>query len=450
MRTIVTLLIVLVLIVGVGAAAWQPISHTWQVRNMPKWRTAEVVEGDIVSVVNATGTIKPVLQVSVGSFVSGPIDAEYHLKDKDGQPLFDKAGKPLNIAEFNQEVREGDEMAKVDPRIYKAGVDRDEASKLSRQSDLIRAEALWKQATNNLKRAKDLADEAEKQGLKRTTFVSQAELDRVFFEHESLAAQVQVSKAAVEQAQAQLENSKLNLDYCLIRSPVTGVIINRKIDPGQTLAAQFQTPELFIVAPNMREKMHVHASVDEADIGMIQTAQREKLPVTFTVDAYPDLFDGVVEEIRLSSTTTQNVVTYPVVVAAPNPDLKLLPGMTANISFEVARRTKVLKIPNSALRYFPLAQHVRNEDKPLLEGQEKERDADPNEVQETGLSAEERAEARRTRKIRHVWVVDGFKLKAVEVVVGLSESRFTELVSGDLKVGDKLVTGIEPPKAWGG
>jgi HlyD family secretion protein len=200
----------------------------------------------------------------------------------------------------------------------------------------------------------------------------------------------------------------------------------------------------------MREKMHVHASVDEADIGMIQTAHQEKLPVTFTVDAYQDLFTGIVEEIRLSSTTTQNVVTYPVVVAAANPDLKLLPGMTANISFEVDRRQNVLKIPNSALRFFPLPQHVRSEDKPLLEGQAKETEADPGDVQETGLSAEERAEARRTRKMRHVWVVDGFKLRAVEVVVGLSESRFTELVSGDLKVGDKLVTGIEPPKAWGG
>jgi HlyD family secretion protein len=444
MRTIITLAVVLVLIVGVAAAAWQPVSYYWRLRSVPNWRTAEVVQGDVIAVVNATGTIKPVLQVSVGSFVSGPIDAGYHLKDKDGQPMFDKAGLPLNIAEFNQEVREGDEMAKIDPRIYKAGVDRDKAAKLSREMDLLRAKAQCKQAERDLQRAQTLRSE-------NTAFISQAEMDRVFYNHESLKAQVEVSEAAVVQADAQLKNSELNLEYCLIRSPVTGVIINRKIDPGQTLAAQFQTPELFVVAPNMREKMHVHASVDEADIGMIQTSQREKLPVTFTVDAYPDtLFTGVVEEIRLSSATTQNVVTYPVVVAAPNPDLKLLPGMTANISFEVARRSSVLKIPNSALRFFPQPQQVRPEDRPLLEGQEKENDADPNEVQETGLSAEERAEARRTRKIRHVWVADGLHLRAVEVVVGLSESRFTELVAGNLKPGDKLVTGIEPPKAWGG
>jgi HlyD family secretion protein len=136
-------------------------------------------------------------------------------------------------------------------------------------------------------------------------------------------------------------------------------------------------------------------------------------------------------------------------VAAANPDLKLLPGMTANLSFEVDRRTNVRKIPNAALRFFPQAQHVRTEDQPLLEGRAKEENQDPTEVQETGLSAAERAEARRARTLRHVWVVDGLKLRAVEVVVGLSESRFTEMVSGDLKAGDELVSGIEPPKPWG-
>jgi HlyD family secretion protein len=437
-------------VAGAGAAAWQPLSYYWQLRSLPKWQTAEVIEGSVVSVVNSTGTIKPVLQVSVGSFVSGPIDAEYHLKDKDGNPLFDKEGLPLNIAEFNQEVREGDEMAKIDPRIYAAGVARDMANKLSREKDLLGAKALWQQAANNLRRANELRSDAKKQGLDENSFLSQAEMDRVYYEHESLEAQVEVAKAAVTQADAQLDNSKLNLDYCLIRAPVSGIVINRKIDPGQTLAAQFQTPELFVVAPDMRKKMHVHASVDEADIGLIQMAHAKNLPVTFTVDAYPELFTGHVEEVRLSSTTTQNVVTYPVVVAAPNPDLKLLPGMTANLSFEVDRRNNVVKIPNSALRFFPLPQQVRDEDKPLLEGQAKEEQPDPSEVQDTGLSAEERAEARRLRKVRHVWVVDGLKLRAVEVVVGLSESRYTEMISGDLKVGDKLVTGIEPPKAWGG
>ena len=168
MRTLVILAIVLVLIAGVGAAAWQPVSNYMQARAMPKWRTAEVVEGDIVSVVNATGTIKPVLQISVGSFVSGPIDAEYHLKDKDGKPLFDKTGKPLNIAEFNQEIREGDEMAKIDPRIYKAGVDRDAANQAqSRERISIRAKAL-SAAGDQRPEAGQGSAPRPKQGLNRT------------------------------------------------------------------------------------------------------------------------------------------------------------------------------------------------------------------------------------------------------------------------------------------
>jgi HlyD family secretion protein len=267
-------------------------------------------------------------------------------------------------------------------------------------------------------------------------------LDKVRFNKESLAAQLNPAEASVDQAQAQLDLSVANLEYTEIRAPVDGIVINRKIDPGQTLAAQFQTPELFIVAPDMRKEMHVHATVDEADIGLITGAKEKGLPVTFTVDAYPDdLFTGTIREIRLSSATTQNVVTYPVVVGAPNPDLKLLPGMTPSISFEVDRRQKVIKIPNSALRFFPQLQHVRQEDRRLLEGKSAEKTDD--QVQATSLSAEQRAEARRKRSTRHVWVQDGFKLRAVEVQTGLSDNQYTELVTGSLKKGDKLVIGIQ-------
>src|SRR5262249_8378697 len=154
----------------------------------------------------------------------------------------------------------------------------------------------------------------------------------------------------------------------------------------------------------------VHASVDEADIGLIRDARSNELPVTFTVDAYRNLFSGQIEEIRLSSTTTQNVVTYPVVVVAPNPERKLLPGMTASISFEVDRRDNVLKIPNSALRYFPQLAHVRLEDRPLLEGRQ-EKEQNDEQLPDSGLAAKERAEARKNRSRRHVWVQDGFKLR---------------------------------------
>ncbi len=159
-------------------------------------------------------------------------------------------------------------------------------------------------------------------------------------------------------------------------------MINRKIDPGQTVAAQFQTPELFTVAPDIRKEIRVHASVDEADIGLIKDAKKKKYPVTFTVDAYPDkLFKGSILEIRLSSTTAQNVVTYPVVVTTSNPDLELLPGMTASLSFQVDERADVIKVPNAALRFYPAANQVRPGDAPILEG-ERERtktDEDGNE-----------------------------------------------------------------------
>jgi HlyD family secretion protein len=265
----------------------------------------------------------------------------------------------------------------------------------------------------------------------------------------SLEAQEKLALAAVEQARAQLVFSQAQLDYTEIKAPASGIVINRKIDPGQTLAAQFQTPELFVIAPDMRNKMYVHASVDEADIGLIHDAKDEGLPVHFTVDAYPDdLFEGQVEEIRLSSATTQNVVTYPVVVSAPNPDLKLLPGMTASISFEVGRQEGVVKIPNSALRFFPQAQHVRPEDKALLEGKQAEQNEE-EQVTDSSLAANERAEVRKKRSRRHVWVQEGYKLKAVEVTTGISDSYFTEMVSGELKMGDDLVIGLKPAVAWG-
>ena len=194
-------------------------------------------------------------------------------------------------------------------------------------NDYIEAELI--QANNSYERGQKLYT-------KSVGFLSDSEMDALVFEVKSLEAQLKVAHAMIQQAEASLENSRANLNYCEITAPVDGVIIDRKIDPGQTLAASFQTPELFIVAPDLRDKVHVFASVDEADIGLVQKAQAESRPVTFTVDAHPDeLFSGEIEQIRVSSVANQNVVTYPVVIVTSNPDLKLLPGMTASISFEV-------------------------------------------------------------------------------------------------------------------
>jgi HlyD family secretion protein len=223
------------------------------------------------------------------------------------------------------------------------------------------------------------------------------------------------------------------------------------------LAAQFQTPELFVIAPNLRERVDVHASVDEADIGLIRHAQEQGLPVTFTVDAYSDeLFHGTIHEVRMNSTTTQNVVTYPVIVASANSELKLLPGMTASLSFEVDERPNAVKIPNAALRFFPNPHQVRDADRPLVEGQPDLVDEEQATQSTRTRSAEERNELRRKRNRRHVWISDpasssrGGLLRAVEVVTGLSDSRYTEMVEGALEPGDSVVTGQILPAAGAG
>ncbi|NND96416.1 MAG: efflux RND transporter periplasmic adaptor subunit [Pirellulaceae bacterium] len=415
MKTIVKTLIVLSVIGAAGAAAYQPARAYWEKRNRVEWETAKVTTGDITRYVNSMGTIKPVLSVSVGSFVSGPI-------------------VELNV-DFNDEIKEGDILARVDPRLFKANVDRDEAVLATREADLQRVEAQLQQSLNNYQRGKRLRD-------KNKDFLSDREMDVLTYEVKSLQAQRRLSKASILQARASLETSRANLKYCEITAPVDGVVIDRKIDPGQTLAAQFQTPELFIVAPDLRKKVHVFASVDEADIGLIQKAKDEDRPVTFTVDAHPEeVFEGQIEQIRVSSVSTQNVVTYPVVIAAANAQLKLLPGMTATISFEVDSTIDVPKIPNTALRFFPSdVKLVREEDKGLVDGTAWKKDK-KEEDDNKQLSAAEKAKAKKDRNKRHVWIVDGEKLKAIEVRTGLSENSFTEMLSGDLKEGDQVVKG---------
>jgi HlyD family secretion protein len=268
-------------------------------------------------------------------------------------------------------------------------------------------------------------------------------MDALHFNRLSLDAQLKLSEAAVDQAVGALENAKANLGYTKILSPVDGMVIDKKIDRGQTLAAQFQTPEMFIIAPDMEKKMYVFASVDEADIGLIIEAQKRKLPVEFRVDAYRDeVFYGEIEQIRKNSTTTENVVTYPVVVAAANPELKLLPGMTASLSFQIDEREDVVRVPNTALRYYPEARLVRSEDREILYGTA---DGEASDIQQTHRSADEREAALLKEKTRHVWVEDGQFLRAVAVVTGLTDLKYSELLSGDLKAGDTLVIGVKPP-----
>jgi HlyD family secretion protein len=420
MKIVLRLSILLAILAALGAAAYRPASNYLAKRNRPIWRTAPVEQGNVVAVVNSTGTVKPKVEVTIGSFVSGPILELY--------------------CEFNQEIKKGDLLAKIDPRIYKASVAHDRATLAIQQADIFRVKSQLQQAIEDEKRAVALQSRGG-------SYISQADFDKFKFARMSLEAQVKVAEATVDQARASLDTSLANLNYTEIRSPVDGIVINRKIEPGQTLAAQFQTPELFIVAPDMRKEIHVHASVDEADIGLIKDAQKKNYPVTFTVDAYPDkVFKGKILEIRLSSTTAQNVVTYPVVVATANPELELLPGMTASLSFQVDQRADVVKVSNAALRFYPATTQVRPEDVPILEGKELAKaDSQDEGTSLQALSITDRARLRKERSRRHVWLPDGDLLRAVEVKTGLTDGQFTEVDSGNLKKGDTLVIGIQPP-----
>ncbi len=277
-------------------------------------------------------------------------------------------------------------------------------------------------------------------------YVSDAELDRLRFSRMSLEAQLQLAKSSVEQASANLNTSQANLDYTEIKAPCDGKVIDRKIDPGQTLAAQFQTPELFVLGVDMDEEMYVYASVDEADIGEIRRAQQTNQPVFFRVDAYPDeLFTASIKEIRLSSTEMQSVVTYPVVVRAANPEMKLLPGMTANLTFQVDERQDVVRVPWAALRFFPKPELVRAEDQHLLESREADDESSVNAASSTEAPSVQDIFSARREQRRHVWVQEGLKLRAVEVTLGISDYRFAELLSGNLKPGDNVVVGVKSP-----
>ena len=417
MRFLLKTFIVLLVLGSAGALLFPWARAYWNHRNKPSYRVGPVTRGEIALFVNSTGTVQPERRVSVGAFVSGPI-------------------KKLHV-DYNSEVKKDDLLAEIDPRIYEANVARDRAQCASAHAEVARVKALLQQAKNDETRANELRKKNKK-------YISDTEVDKFRFARACLEAQLGVAEAAVQQAESNLQNSQANLSYAEIRSPVDGVVIDRKIDEGQTLAAQFQTPELFVVAPGMDRQMYVYAAVDEADIGFIRQAQQQDQEVAFTVDAYPDdLFHGKIFQVRVNPTTTQNVVTYTVVVVAPNPQRKLLPGMTANLSFQIDKHSDVLKVPNAALRFYPKPEQVRPEDRDLLEGAAEGAPAeDAATAAEVQHSAPDRALARRNRNRRHVWVVEDESLRAVEIITGINDSKDTEVVSGKLAEGQQVVTGI--------
>jgi HlyD family secretion protein len=416
MKTLLKVIAVLAILGGGIAAAYRPLMNYWEARNKIEWRTQAIEEGQIVQSVNSTGKVEPIKRVSVGATVSGPVNE-----------LF---------VDFNTKVSKGQMMARIDPRLYKSAVERDKAILRTREAEVARATATLQQATNDERRGGELNRSTD-------AFISEAELDQFKFQRMMREAEMQVSQTNVEQARAQLDTSEANLTYTEILAPCDGIVIDKKIDVGQTLAAQFQTPEMFVVAPEMDQRMHIYASVDEADIGWIRRAQESGQTVRFTVDAYPnELFDqGKIVQVRLSSKEEQNVITYPVIVETPNSDMKLLPGMTANLSFQITKKEGVKKIPNAALRFYPPRERVHPDDRKILEGFDEQKQlAEMPKM----MSADEKSQSSQASNSRHVWVQEGRYLRGRLVTVGVSDNRFSELLSGDLEQGMLLVVGEKP------
>ena len=287
---------------------------------VPEVRTVTVTVGDVVDTVVATGSLEAVTTVQVGSQVSGIIQDLY--------------------VDYNSIVRAGDVIMRLDPSLFETQTEQARANLLRAEADVERLEVAADDARVQLARSVDLA---------ARELISATELEAAEVGARAAGAQLKSAAAQVVQARAALRQHEVNLEHTVIRAPIDGIVISRLVDVGQTVAASLQAPELFVIAADLT-KMRVIANVDESDVGRIRPRQR----VTFTVDAYPsDEFEGTVSQVRLEPVVTQNVVTYATVVDAPNPALKLKPGMTATITLEIARRENVLRIPNAALRFRP-------------------------------------------------------------------------------------------------
>jgi HlyD family secretion protein len=372
-----------------------------------KYRTAKIERGRLAQIVTATGTVNPVQTVQVGSQVSGLITNLY--------------------ADFNSEVKEGQLVARIDPAPFKIKVSEMEANLQNMKGSLAKAHADLAQRKLDLDRFKALYEQ---------NLIAKADLDNARTAYETAAAGLQIAEAQVKQADASLKTARINLTYTNIYSPVNGTVISRNVDVGQTVAASFQTPVLFLVARDLM-KMQVDTNVSESDIGGI-TEGKEAM---FVVDAYPkEPFRGKVMQVRNAPITVQNVVTYNVVIGVDNSDLRLKPGMTANVSIFVERRDNVLKVPNGALRFKPTL--VRPERTSGLPVPAAERLAGSQPPGESNVR-QGREKAKPT-----VWVPQGEgEPGPVEIKTGISDGQFTELVEGALKEGDEVVVGVDSSRS---
>jgi len=366
-------------LLAAAAAIWWLSGNNGPVQ----YNTAPVTRGDVTRTVTATGTVNPVLTIIVGSYVSGVIQ-EIH-------------------CDYNTEVKKGQVCARIDPRPYQTVVDQNRANLAVAKAQLEKDKANLAYAQLNYDRNVRLAE---------THAVSKDTVDNAKNALDQARAQIGLDQATIQQREAQLEAAEVNLGYTNIVSPVNGTVVSRNVTVGQTVAASFQTPTLFLIATSLTE-MQVDTNVSESDIGGIELGDK----ATFTIDAFPKrTFDGKVTQIRQSPQTVQNVVTYDVVVSVDNHDLALKPGMTASTRIVIDERRDVLRVPSQALRYVPVA------------------------AGETGQGRRQRPSSGRPGAPQaRVFVLRDGNPVAVPVTAGLDDDSFTEIVKGDLKPGDRVI-----------
>ena len=386
MKKLVIILVVIIAAVAVGVYFYAG--------KKPEitYRTAKVERGPLVSSVSSTGTLAAVITVQVGTQVSGTI-----------QKLF---------VDFNSSVKKGQAIAEIDPALFTAQVEQTRGNYLSAKGNLEKFKADAIDARRNMERNRQLLKEG---------IISQGDFDTAENRYLQATAAVKAAEGTVAQTRGAYDQAQTNLRYATIRSPVDGIVVSRNVDVGQTVAASFQTPTLFTIAQDMT-KMEIQTSVDESDISRIKVGQ----PVTFTVDAYPETrFTGTVRQIRNAPVVTQNVVTYVVVVNVDNKDLKLKPGMTANVSIETARKDNVLKIPASALRFKPKS---------------------PTESKEKSSGTPQGGKRLAKKGGEQVYILTPEKTpKPVAVKSGISNDGSVELVEGNLKENDEVIVEQSSP-----
>ena len=399
MKRRLTLAVALVAVTGLSAAAM----YVRRDAEAPRVATDVVSRGSILAVVTANGTIEAVDTVQVGSQVSGTIQS-------------------LG-ADFNSIVRKGQVLARLDPSLIQAEIERARANLLGAEAEVERLNVQLADAQTKLGRANELAVRQ---------LISKSDLDAAAIAQRMAEAQVKASVAQVTQARAALSQAQVNLQKTVIASPIDGIVISRSVDVGQTVAASLQAPTLFTIAADLRH-MQLKASIDESDLGSIKDGQA----VTFHVDAYPnDIFRGEVQQVRLDPVIESNVVTYAAIVSAPNLQLKLKPGMTATLTVEVARRDNVLRVPNAALRFKPTASVLAALNQPV-------ENSDSQSPRVKPVATAGTATPRGNRGT--IWTYDGERLRPVQVTIGVSDATYIEVVDGDVHEGTPLATRVTLP-----